>query len=102
MTATETEPAGAEWHARLRELAARFPVPAWADVRADWDFARAWLANPNRDPRFAGLWVAVLNGAIVGSGTDPLEVRATAAEAHAVHPERLVLTYALGERPGEW
>lgn len=97
MTATETEPAGAEWHARLRELAARFPVPAWADVRADWDFARAWLANPNRDPRFAGLNVAFLEGRVVGSDTDWVRLAARLAEELGVHPERFVVTFVPAE-----
>jgi hypothetical protein len=97
MTATELEPTAAEWHARLRELGARFPVPVWADVRADWEFARAWLADPARDPGCAGRNVAFFEGRVVGTDTDWVRLSARLADELGVHPERLVVTFVPAE-----
>jgi hypothetical protein len=93
-----------EQQRQLRELEAQYPTPTWEDVLPDWKWVHAWLAHPDRDPQnqYGDRWIAVLNQTIVGVGCDPLALRIAKARELGVHPERLVLTYSLGEWKGPW
>ncbi len=99
--ATDESPTSAELHAQLRELGERYPHPTWEDVLPDWKWVHAWGADPSLPPERPqkDCWVAVLNGRIVGMGPDPVVLRLAKARELDVHPERLVLSYALGYEP---
>ena len=94
MTETETELTSAEYHAQLRELEARFPIPTWAEVMPEWKWLHDGMAAGTFDPEYmyGGLCVAIYGQRVIGTDTNELRLRLTKARELGVHPERIVVT----------
>jgi hypothetical protein len=97
---TETEPTFAPnptitaQLAELKELEAGHPVPTLAEVMADWKWLHDGSAAGTFDPeyKYGGLAVAIYNRQVVGTDTDPLQLRIDKARELGIHLERLVIT----------
>jgi hypothetical protein len=59
---------------------------------ADWNWAHQ-QHEAGRLDEFRGEFVAVLQGRVIGHGSDPADLRQRLAGKHAVDPERLVVLY---------
>jgi hypothetical protein len=98
----EPSPTTEQQIAELRELEQQFPPPSWEEVVPEWKWIHGLMADPASDlgTRHGGKWVAVYHQQIVGADYDPLALRIAKSRELGVHPERLVVTYVLGEWPG--
>lgn len=93
---TTAAPAGQHFYdalvRELLELEKQFPLPEKADQLADakW-FDERW-GKPAFEP-YRGTCVAVLNGSVVATGDDELQLRVDLARRFNVHPARLIIAY---------
>ncbi|MCI0705656.1 MAG: hypothetical protein L0241_31740 [Planctomycetia bacterium] len=84
-----------EYTALLKELGQQFLMPTWEEVKPDWQWVHGRMEAGTLDPE--GKWsdrhIAVYQGQVIGSDTNPLRLRLTKARELGIHPERLVITY---------
>jgi hypothetical protein len=81
--------------ARVRELAAKYPVPGAQDVRG-WVVDREWLAEQQLKGAFDAYYgkvVAVYNKELIGVGDNYYEMLLELSPKYNVHPERIVGVY---------
>jgi hypothetical protein len=70
------------------------------DVHRDWNIAFSALEAGEYE-EYSGQFIAILEGCVVGSGTNQAKLREEVAQRHGVRPERLVVLYIdLGETYG--
>lgn len=81
--------------ARVKELAAKYPVPGEQDVR-EWIVDREWLNEQQLKGAFDahyGKVVAVYNKELIGVGDNYYEMLIELSPKYNVHPERIVGVY---------
>jgi hypothetical protein len=81
--------------ARVRELAAKYPVSGAQDVRG-WIVDREWLADQQLKGAFDAYYgkvVAVYNRELIGVGDNYYEMLLELSPKYNVHPERIVGVY---------
>lgn len=103
-TETAVDPTTKELVAQWEELRRQYPPPTWDEVKPEWKWIHGLMADPTAEfsDRYGGQWVVVYQQQIIAHGPDPLVLEVTKARELGIHPERLVLTYVLGEWPGPW
>lgn len=86
--------------ARIKELAAKYPIPGEQDGRA-WIVDRRWLDEQLTNGAFDAYYgkvLAVYNKELIGAGDNYYEMLLVLSPKYNVHPERIVCVY-LGD---EW
>lgn len=76
----------------LIELEKPFPPPERAELLADAKWFEERWGKPEFEP-YRGMCIAVLNGVIIGTGDDELQLRVDVARRLNVHPARLIIAY---------
>lgn len=82
---------------RPRSLPPQESESAMEQLLDDWRDARLFLSDPSVRSRYAGQYLVVYQGKIVGHGTDQGALRDAFAATLGVHPERLVLIWVHSE-----